>query len=174
MTGKITKIDQSRLPTLSQKELRDLRARIDFLLQGDPAKTQHNEHHNGSNGDQQEGREDPALMVLAIIHRLCRERGLDARDVSRLKGSSSYASFAGKVPDVLNSLGKESLSTIQLQTILRLGMALVLDQITSMGIAASASVLMGHVHRLPGVLDQHFPGYRQAGLLKLIARGEHE
>lgn len=157
------------LTELGQNELRDLRARIDFLLQGrGPTE------HNGNGHKLEDGTEEPSLMLLGVILGLCRERGLESRPLGRLAASQGYPAFAEKVPEVLASLGAESLNTSQLRCVLRLGLGLVLDQLQEMGVPASASTLMNHIHRIPGVLDTNFPGYRQAGLLKLLARNEHE
>jgi hypothetical protein len=157
------------LPTLSEKELRELRARIDFLLRGapkSPTKTNGNGAGNGA------GSEDPVLMVLEVIHRLCRDHGVESRPLEALRGSHGYPAFAEKVPQVLSSLGAKTFTVPELRTLLRLSLGLTLEELTHMGVPVSASVLMNHVHRVPGVLDTHFPGYREAGMLKLVVRSD--
>ena len=156
------------LPELSQKELRELRARIDFLLRGRPGWAPKPMNGNGAGN----GAQDPVLMVLEAIHRLCRDHGLESRPLEALRGSHGYPSFAEKVPQVLSSLGAKEFTVLELRTLLRLALGLTLEELTHMGVPVSASVLMNHVHRVPGVLDTHFPGYREAGLLKLVVRSE--
>jgi hypothetical protein len=164
MTAKETITEN--LPTLSEKELRELRARIDFLLRGSPGGAPRPKSNNGN------GAESPALMVLEIIHRLCKDHGVESRPLSALNSGQGFNAFVEKVPQVLSSLGAEEFTMIELRTLLRLALGLTLEELTHMGVPVSASVLMNHVHRVPGVLDTHFPGYREAGLLKLVVRSE--
>lgn len=155
------------LPVMTEKELRELRARIDFLLRGSH---QRSPPTNGDDTNQGNGREDPVHMVLDVVHRLCRDHGLESRPLEALRASQGYASFAEKVPQVLASLGAKEFNLVELRTLLRLALGLTLEELLTMGVPVSASVLMNHVHRVPGVLDTHFPGYREAGMLKLVVR----
>jgi hypothetical protein len=159
MTTKATITEN--LPTLSEKELRELRARIDFLLRGAPRP------QTKTNGN---GAESPALMVLEIIHKLCKDYGVESRPLSALNSGQGFNAFVEKVPQVLASLGAEEFTMIELRTLLRLALGLTLEKLTHMGVPVSASVLMNHVHRVPGVLDTHFPGYRKAGMLRLLVQ----
>jgi hypothetical protein len=160
MTNK--EIITESLPTLSEKELRELRARIDFLLRGS-----HGPPRSNGNGAQ-----SPVLMVLEVIHRLCRDHGLESRPLAALQSGQNFNAFVEKVPQVLASLGAKEFNAAELHTLLRLAFGLTLEELAHMGVPVSASVLMNHVHRVPGVLDTHFPGYREAGLLKLVVRSE--
>jgi CheY-like chemotaxis protein len=47
---------------------------------------------------------------------------------------------------------------------------LLIDQIGKEGLAVSANLVLGQIHRIPAVLDKAFPGYAGAGLLHLIVR----
>lgn len=165
MTNKET-ITQN-LPALSEKELRELRARIDFLLRGCHQRSPPSSRNGNGKSD---GQEDPVLMVLEVIHRLCRDHGLESRPLEALRASQGYAAFAEKVPQVLASLGAKEFNLVELRTLLRLALGLTLEELAAMGAPVSASVLMNHVHRVPGVLDTHFPGYREAGMLRLVVR----
>lgn len=158
------------LPVMTEKELRELRARIDFLLRGSHQRSPPSSSSSSSSSRNGNGQEDPVLMVLEVIHRLCRDHGLESRPLEALRASQGYSAFAAKVPQVLTSLGAKEFNLVELRTLLRLSLGLTLEELTAMGAPVSASVLMNHVHRVPGVLDTHFPGYREAGMLKLVVR----
>jgi len=151
------------LPNLTGSEIRDLRARIDFLLKGEKS---HNENKNGE--------ESLESMLLELIHRLCRDHGLESRPVSALRSGNSYNAFVEKVPQVMDSLNTSLLDNRQLRAVLRIGLDITLRMLITMGVPVSASVLMNQIHRIPGVLDTEFPSLREAGMLKLIVRYENE
>lgn len=58
--------------------------------------------------------------------------------------------------------------------ILNIGLDLLLENMRSLGLAVTANTMLNHLHRLPAVIDQAFPGYAQLGLLKLIVKRKRE
>ena len=106
-----------------------------------------------------------------VLHAICdfmRQNGLENPPIASLTKSPQYHAFALKCPQVISYLG--SLSKLERETLLFIGIGVRYDNLCEMGVVVTARTLMSHIHRLPGALNRSFPGYAKSGYLKLIVR----
>lgn len=115
-------------------------------------------------------------IVLDIIIDECRRAGLDpAASPSRLKHARHYKPFVTKIEDEgLADFFRDASerNRIRARKLIRLGISLLIENLVQMNVAISATTVMAHVHRIPGVLNQAFPGYAAEGLLSLVTEGK--
>lgn len=138
------------LPSLSVMEMQEVKRRLNFLLKGEQKKD-----------------ENDAELILLVIYQVCTDCGIDVRFPYLLKRVIGYPTFKEKSKEVVKILGK-GLTQAELISILSIGLYYLINQLRNMKISVSASVLMDHIYRLPGILDINFPGYVEAGLIKLV------
>jgi hypothetical protein len=112
------------------------------------------------------GPEDDADWVLLGITSFMQNAGLDMSGPAQLRGSH-FAAFRNKMPALMHFINRAGDKNKQ-RALLHLGLDLLHENMTAIGLAVTSRTLMQHVHRIPGVIDRSFPGYAQAGLLPLI------
>lgn len=147
------------LPLLTRDELDQIITRVSALRSLGP-------------GEKLGAREDPdTTVVLGVIYDVLRAEGLVVMPAD-MRGTTGYSSFARKVPDVMAYLRKNITNRTQQAALLRVGVDLIRRYLVKSGIPAGTRTLMAHVHRIPEVIEQQFPGYAAAGMLHWIARRE--
>lgn len=113
-------------------------------------------------------------FVLRCIIDVCRRNGVEIVSVRMLKQSRNYPTFKAKVPALMTFLQKASPKRNVQQAILCLAISAIRDWLLNLNIPVSAGNLLQHIHRVPDVLDQHFPGYARMGMLSSIFRTRKE
>ena len=156
------KIVQS-LPTLSATERGTLLERLKLL------QTLSNTDKNAVNG-----KRDDAARVLTAICEVLQKIGVEYPSLDVLRKSSSYVSFARKLPDLMEFLSHVGNDRIAQDALLKIALELLYyDMVNWQGAVISAITLMSHIHRIPATISRHFPGYAASGLLSMIIR-EHK
>ncbi len=124
----------------------------------------------GSNGAAiQENSSDEALSCIV---ELTKSQGLEFRTAEALKRSTSYRSFCDKCVALQDYLSKACERKAMRYAILKIGLGLLIEDCRRMDLAVSAVLLMRHIHRVPSLIDQAYPGYYVTGLLKYVV-GKH-
>lgn len=111
------------------------------------------------------------LYVLDTIARFMQERGLDMSGREQLARGRDYSAFKIKVPALFGYLKQAGDRNAQ-RALLTIGIELLYDDLTKIGLAVTSRSLMAHTHRITGVINRMFPGYAQAGFIKLILKRE--
>lgn len=117
--------------------------------------------------------ERDTALILETIADVCRDRGIEmeGKHAAMLKVHPAFPAFAEKC-DMLKSYIDRSCdrSRVAKLAFIRLAVELLVTNLQQMRVPISASVVMNHVHRLPAVMDQNFPGYAKSGLLGMVIR----
>ena len=79
-----------------------------------------------------------------------------------------FGEFRQNVPGVMQFLDRARLSRGERTTLLKVGIRLLYQNLTQMGIAVSAMTLMQHFHRLPACINRAYPTYAENGYLRLV------
>lgn len=114
-----------------------------------------------------------ADRVLESLCMMMRKVGVEQAQVSVLKSTTGYKSFADKCPAVIEFIvsafpANHEHRGVHERGLLQIGLRLLYEDLRRMGIAVSARTLMQHVHRVPAVVNAAFPGYAESGLLHKI------
>jgi hypothetical protein len=143
--------------SLTQEQLTDLQSRIKIL----------------SSTAETNGKSSFGLRVLQAICDVMRKHGTETPSVTTLKKSSAYVSCNGKMADLQTFFEGVSKNKLVQDSILRTAIDLLYtDLLNWKGVAVSSHTLIKQLHRIPSVLNRHFPGYLQSGLLtKLVHNG---
>lgn len=150
------------LPKLSLDELRLLLGKVKVLIELTPIDN------------------SPAAIVddeTLVLSCICEQLGhVAAEYVSKeaLRSHRGIAAFREKIPGLMRYLAATSESRTEQRAILRMGIELLYEQLTEMNVPASARLVMAHIHRVPSVLNNAFPGYARAGLLHWIVNKKRE
>lgn len=151
------------LPQLSAGELEELRKRITALLSIGVGVR----HDRGASKETI----NETLVLRAIVDTLA-GLGVEHTSEAMLRTSSEMPAFRKKLPGLLAYLDGVEESYIHRKALLGLAVKLLYDDMSHQGIPVSARVVVRHLHRIPAVLNRHFPGYAQSGLLRYIIRSE--
>lgn len=123
-------------------------------------------------------RDGLAAAIVEVICEFTNAKQIDlTRPPSLMGKAAQYREFRRKL-DVeglstwlYNAAGKNQ---ITMRGLVHLSVELLHDRLIEMGIPVSATTIMNHMHRVPAVLNQSFPGYAQSGLLHLVIREHHK
>jgi hypothetical protein len=149
------------LPRLLPAELAELSARIKALQQTG--------HAVVTSGDV----ESDERFVLDAICEALRAVGTDYANVGLLARAAGDRledghSFRDKVPALMTFLATAHPTRIGQRAILLLGLQLLLLDMRRAGLPLGFKLVMAQIHRIGPVLDAHFPGYAEAGLLRKV------
>jgi hypothetical protein len=174
----VTKLEQAEtlIRELTRDELARLRQRIKINLDNGI-------HYQGTPVEQAKAGGDERILLDAIVRGL-EARGLEYPLPSLLMATPVYASFRQKTPGVFKYLRRAACTDVELLGLVTLGMDLLIRDIEkNQGdwvkdpdgsprkvTGVSARQLMSQVHRIPQVINLAFPGYAEAGLLRMIVR----
>lgn len=143
----------AQLPKLTATELAEVRQRMAFLRPlsgGGPVDV----------GEQ---------IVIDAIHSVLRENGLGA-SIEQVTKSNVHVSFLEKLPALHAFLATASTQRNHQRAVLQIGVELLYQHLTGIGIPVGVRALMAHIHRVPEFINQAFPGYARAGLLPWVIR----
>ena len=107
-----------------------------------------------------------ALFLEEMGHAL-RRAGIEFRSMDSHQRSALYPSFRDKAHDLLTEYLKD-MQRVERHGIISLGMDLLIAELRCYSDGAGSNKVMSHIHRIPDIIDQNFPGYAEAGLLPLI------
>ena len=150
------------LTTLTQEQLSDLQTRIKIL-----STTAEKEHN---------GKSDFSMRVLQAICDTLKKNGVETPSVHVLKKTTAYVQSTGKLQDLSVWFDTISKNKLIQDGILREAINLLyFDLVNWKGVSISSHTLIKQIHRIPSVLNRHFPGYSQSGLLiKLVHNGQEK
>lgn len=110
-----------------------------------------------------------ADLVLDALCSTVRKLGVENTSPNMLKKVPQYNAFRDKCATVRAFVMKSGCATrLEQQALLALGFELLYSERAVFGNAISSRVLMAQVHRIPSLIDAHFPGYARAGMLGWI------
>lgn len=107
-----------------------------------------------------------AESIARVVLRKSGER-VAAAGLRRVAG----AGFREKAEGVVAFAGSHAPDRVRRRALLDLGVGLLYAAILEQGGSASSRTLMQQLHRLPAILDEAFPGYASAGLLRMVIGG---
>jgi hypothetical protein len=144
------------LPKLTTAQIMDLSCRVKLLSQ-----VSVKEH---------EGKSEVGNRVLQIICSVMKKHRTENPSIIMLKKSTAYISSKDKILDMMSFFENISKSKLVQDAVLKIGIDLLYtDLLQWQGIAVSSHTLLRQIHRVPSVINRHFPGYAQSGLLvKLV------
>lgn len=158
----------SALGRLTPEQLADVRARCSILIQKGGAAPAGSVAAVAPTGRPGSNATETALQAML---RVLEERGADAH-AGMARRAKLWGNFAAiKVPVVATYLAKSTKNRTELLHLWTHGFRLLAGDLEEQRIPVSVGVLMRHTGRLPGTFDRHFPGYAEAGLLKLLLGG---
>ena len=118
--------------------------------------------------------EEMAIFCLDAIVEHMRSKGADTASRGMLMKTMAFTAFHQKFREGLAVFFENAAPKhVQRMAILRMAVSLLYDNLEAMGVAVSSRTVMAHVHRLPAVLNQAFPGYAASGKLHLSTRLEN-
>lgn len=117
--------------------------------------------------------ESDESLVLHCISELLQRLGLGYSTLALLQKSVTEKlqdghSFRDKVPGLMLFLQRQHPRRTGQRALLAYGLELMYFDYLHGGGVISHKTLMANIHRIPLVLDNHFPGYARANLLHLI------
>jgi len=121
----------------------------------------------GPSSAQPIGEDDHESFALSCIADSLASLGVEQVSVPMLR-SSANAAFRGKVGNVMVFVTKACGTRSAQRALLLLGVELLYNNLAKLGLPASARLIMRHFHRIPSVLNRHFPGYAASGLLGFV------
>jgi len=158
---RITKL----LPKLTSDELVQLSNRVKSLLSLSSA----------TNGSNSAGRCDgDTEFVLDCCKYVMLRTGADDNAEHMLRRSVTPDFRNVKVPSLMRFLRRQHPDLVGQRQILIRGLTLLHDDMVEGGYVCSAKTLLAHMHRIPAVLNKHYPHYAQAGMLGWLVRERKE
>jgi hypothetical protein len=144
---------------LSNDEMIEIRTMIDSLLAMSGIQTKQ---------PNKQAKNHEERLVLETICGLMQSKGLASLTVPILLRSPYMKPFREKLPLLLAFLARAHPEHLGQKRVLEIGVECLYDNLKAMNVAVSEITLLRHIHRLPAVIDQQFPGYAQNGLLRLV------
>lgn len=92
-------------------------------------------------------------MGIGIYYRQLQQEGAKGETKEKIKAVQSF----------LDSMGKPTRA--KQTVILKLSIRMLVENLRNRGMPVTPAVVLRQMHLLPSVLDRHFPGYVQFGLL---------
>lgn len=157
----------SRLPKLSPEELGQLKRRIDAYVAMAGVTVPKAEEHTVTAGATTDTSDE--AFVLGIV----------CDTVFRISGGRYTVPMLRKQPITMKSLRRhlpglieflKNVDKAQRPGFLKLCVEMVYHNLQHLKIPANAPTVVKHLHRIPGLVDVHFPGYHKNGLLRHIIR----
>lgn len=88
---------------------------------------------------------------------------------SQLRKVRGYGEFVNRLPMLMEYF--EQVETHdRIFMFMLFGWKALIDNLEAMGMSPGYALIMSHAHRIPAVIDRHFPGYAKAGMLGLAFR----
>jgi hypothetical protein len=151
------------LVPLTLLELEELEKRIKALRFGTPgAMSEVDDHLSGGE------------LIIQVICDTLNGLGVDRTQAPTLRRSRYYSALKAKAPDIIAFIRGQAGTRNQQRALLALGISLLYENMTKVGLPVSAMLLMGHIHRLPSIFNQSFPGYARSGFLGMLVKGNSD
>lgn len=117
---------------------------------------------------------DAAQLMLEAIADITRRNGNDMTPPHRLRKTPNYKEFKQKHDEGLSEFLRDAVkrNRVKLRALVWLSVKLLYRHLVEMGVPVSARMMMNHIHRIPSVLDDAFPGYARSGLLGIVIKEE--
>lgn len=115
-----------------------------------------------------------AEIFLDCIVQHMEGRGADFTSRTMLMRGSQFPAYRHKFRDGAR-LARYFMMAVEKSKIKRLAfmhlaVRCMYDNLTDMNVPISSRAMMNHVHRIPSIINQAFPGYAESGLLQLVIR----
>lgn len=114
------------------------------------------------------GKKEPGDRVVSAICDEFRRLGVEHPSPTVLKKSTAYASSKPKFESVLSFLEGASKQRIVQDALLKHAIDLLYHDLLQWNVPITAHTLISQIHRIPGTLNRHYPGYAQSGLLSKV------
>lgn len=101
-----------------------------------------------------------AIVDVFVSH------GVEFPSRTMLIRSNSYSGYKAKLTQVMRFL--DGFDRAEKRALFTIGIKLLYENLAQLGIPVTAGTILGHVHRVPGVINKAFPGYAEAGMLGLV------
>jgi hypothetical protein len=149
------------LPRLSPSQLAEVRRHIDGLAQ----------FVKIPQSDEPEAEViDDEPFVLEVIAKTLTDMGVECSSRHSLWRGDGSKEFKAKCPELMRWLRRVVRTRTEQRAVLKMGVTLLYENMVKAGFPASARTVRNHIHRVPSVINQAFPGYAKNGMLALIVR----
>jgi hypothetical protein len=117
------------------------------------------------------GKRDLESRALGVLCAAMRDMGVEYPSVEMLRKTSQIGAFNRKLPAVMQFISGIGPKRVEQDALLKIAFELLYyDLVTVYELAASSLTLMAQVHRIPAVINRHFPGYAESNLLGMILK----
>lgn len=89
----------------------------------------------------------------------------------QLQQACKSNAFREKLPGLMRFFRAAHPQRAGQRALLVMAFGLLYEDMQERGYVCTVNTLIAHAHRLPAVLNRHFPGYAQAGMLHWIVKG---
>lgn len=125
---------------------------------------------NGTDQQDPNVMDDADGLVLDALTSTLTRLSVEHASIYFLRKHPHYSLFKTRCSDLMPFFRAAVATRNEQRLLLELAMELLYKELTEMGIAVSCRTMMNHVHRIPAVLNKHFPGYAASGLLSWILK----
>lgn len=161
----LTRFDilKNALPGLTSAELQELKGRIQLLSAGKTA-----------SAAPVSGPADAAEETLMRLADYCQRRNIEMSSYTVLRKTQVYSSFRGHALLVREFWRDVTTNKNELLACTDYSMRLLERYMTKRGWIVDARTMMRNFFRVPSIVAFEFPGYKQAGTLRLVITGAEE
>jgi hypothetical protein len=146
----------AKLPELDKNQLAELQSRFKLL---------------GSLGQKEHvGKSDFGNRLLAAVCEVMRKNQVETPTVNMLQKTAAYANCRGKLDNLSEFLELVSKSKLVQDAVLKEGINLLYYDLVGWNVPVSSHTILKQIHRIPSVLNRHYPGYAQSGVLNKLTK----
>lgn len=106
--------------------------------------------------------------LLDAICTTCRDLGIDMRDLHAARHSPRYSQFRARAPILAGFLRSFCTTRVQQQAIVRIALSHWHEEGRNVMGKMNLHIVMSNPDRIAEAIDVAFPGYVQAGLMKVV------
>lgn len=106
-------------------------------------------------------------MVLSCICDVLSSMNVEHFGIEVLRKRTG-AAFREKLPGLMRYLKRAHPKRSGQRALLHEGIGLLYQELTASRLPTTASTMANHIHRVPAVIERHYPGYARGGLLRWI------
>lgn len=119
------------------------------------------------------GKQEFGDRVVIALCDMMKSKGVECSHAATLKKSAAYTNSKPKFDDLAAFFETISKSKLVQDSVLKTAISLLyVDLLQWQGVAISSHTVLKQIHRIPSVLNRHFPGYAASGLLHKIVKGQ--
>ena len=154
------------IPSLDLVQLRELKGRVGALLSlnGEGGKPKESTYH----APRSNGRDDSDFqLALEVIHSELKGLGIPVSTYSK-----PMLSYRSKIEETWQFLDEKvpGLRRVERRSLFHTCVRCLIRILKKQGLPITGTMVLKHLHRIPQALDDGFPGYLQAGMLKKVIR----